>query len=140
MIRVEEGRALIQILILERVRRHSAPDPNASWVLPLRRAYNAGFLPCLTSGAVSLLSSGLSQLGGWAVSGQWNRTDFNSTLRTLMRDYATFPFFSLQVGGDPGETSGGTATKRIQASTPPPSPVRTLIESSRVVGEGVAVC
>ncbi|CAF97851.1 unnamed protein product [Tetraodon nigroviridis] len=38
----------------------------------------------------------LQKLGGWAVSGQWNRTDFNSTLRQLMRDYATFPFFSLQ--------------------------------------------
>ncbi|KAF3839227.1 hypothetical protein F7725_017944 [Dissostichus mawsoni] len=34
-------------------------------------------------------------LGGWAVSGQWNRTDFNSTLSLLMRDYATFPFFNL---------------------------------------------
>lgn len=57
------------------------------------------------------------QLGGWAVSGQWNRTDFNSTLSTLMRDYATFPFFGLQVGQDPKEMSSGTPRRYIQART-----------------------
>lgn len=56
------------------------------------------------------------QLGGWAVSGQWNQTDFNSTLRILMKDYATFPFFSLQVGRDPKEITGGIPKKYIQAS------------------------
>lgn len=56
------------------------------------------------------------QLGGWAVSGQWNRTDFNSTLRTLIKDYATFPFFSLQVGRDPKEITSGVPKKYIQAS------------------------
>lgn len=57
------------------------------------------------------------QLGGWAVSGQWNQTDFNSTLRILMKDYATFPFFSLQVGRDPEEITSGIPKKYIQAST-----------------------
>lgn len=56
------------------------------------------------------------QLGGWAVSGQWNRTDFNSTLRILIKDYATFPFFSLQVGRDPKEITSGVPKKYIQAS------------------------
>ncbi|TWW79056.1 Endothelin-converting enzyme 2 [Takifugu flavidus] len=39
----------------------------------------------------------VQKLGGWPVSGQWIGTDFNSTLRILMKDYATFPFFSLQI-------------------------------------------
>ncbi|AWO96424.1 putative kell blood group glycoprotein-like [Scophthalmus maximus] len=39
----------------------------------------------------------IQKLGGWAVSGQWNKTDFNSTLSLLMRDYATFPFFNLYI-------------------------------------------
>ncbi|KAJ8005168.1 hypothetical protein DPEC_G00143840 [Dallia pectoralis] len=46
------------------------------------------------------------QLGGWAVSGQWNRTDFNTTLSLLMRDYATFPFFSVYAGKDPNDPQG----------------------------------
>lgn len=59
------------------------------------------------------------QLGGWAVSGQWNRTDFNSTLSVLMRDYATFPFFSLQVGRDPKEIAHGTTKTYIQVRSSP---------------------
>lgn len=69
------------------------------------------------------------QLGGWAVSGQWNRTDFNSTLRQLMRDYATFPFFSLQVGPDPEEVTSGIPKKYIQAS-----PVREDSPNASCVG------
>ncbi|XP_029534910.1 kell blood group glycoprotein isoform X1 [Oncorhynchus nerka] len=46
------------------------------------------------------------KLGGWAVSGRWNQTDFNSTLSLLMRDYGTFPFFSVYVGKDPNDTQG----------------------------------
>lgn len=56
------------------------------------------------------------QLGGWAVSGQWNQTDFNSTLSLLMRDYATFPFFNLYVGKDPNEVTHGSTKRYIQAS------------------------
>ncbi|XP_038832930.1 kell blood group glycoprotein isoform X2 [Salvelinus namaycush] len=48
----------------------------------------------------------LHKLGGWAVSGRWNQTDFNSTLSLLMRDYGTFPFFSVYVGKDPNDTQG----------------------------------
>lgn len=58
------------------------------------------------------------QLGGWAVSGQWNQTDFNSTLSLLMRDYATFPLFSLKVGRDPKKTALRTTKQYIQASSP----------------------
>lgn len=56
------------------------------------------------------------QLGGWAVSGQWNGADFNSTLILLMRDYATFPFFNLYVGRDRNEISYETTKRYIQAS------------------------
>lgn len=58
----------------------------------------------------------IQNLGGWAVSGQWNQSDFNSTLGLLMRDYATFPFFNLYVGKDPKEISRGTNRRYIQAS------------------------
>ncbi|XP_076593183.1 kell blood group glycoprotein isoform X2 [Chaetodon auriga] len=60
----------------------------------------------------------IQKLGGWAVSGQWNRTDFNSTLSLLMRDYATFPFFNLYVGKHPNETAHGTAKRYIQIDQP----------------------
>ncbi|KAM8869344.1 kell blood group glycoprotein isoform 3-T3 [Spinachia spinachia] len=60
----------------------------------------------------------IQKLGGWAVSGPWNLTDFNSTLSLLMRDYATFPFFNLYVGRDPNETPRGTTKRYIQIDQP----------------------
>ncbi|KAI4811813.1 hypothetical protein KUCAC02_014685 [Chaenocephalus aceratus] len=66
-----------------------------------------------TAGAEPFLTL-VQKLGGWAVSGQWNRTDFNSTLSLLMRDYATFPFFNLYLGKDPNETPPGSAKRYIQ--------------------------
>uniref|UniRef100_A0A672FZK6 Kell blood group glycoprotein-like n=2 Tax=Salarias fasciatus TaxID=181472 RepID=A0A672FZK6_SALFA len=60
----------------------------------------------------------VQKLGGWAVSGKWNRTDFNSTLRLLMRDYATFPFFNLYVGKDPNEIGQKTTKRYIQIDQP----------------------
>ncbi|XP_041843817.1 kell blood group glycoprotein [Melanotaenia boesemani] len=60
----------------------------------------------------------IQKLGGWAVSGQWNKTDFNSTLGLLMRDYATFPFFNLYVGKDPNETAHGMTKRYIQIDQP----------------------
>ncbi|XP_061675702.1 kell blood group glycoprotein isoform X2 [Syngnathoides biaculeatus] len=58
------------------------------------------------------------QLGGWPVSGQWNQTDFNSTLSTLMRDYATFPFFNVYVGEDPTDTAAKRNKRYIQIDQP----------------------
>ncbi|XP_074539506.1 kell blood group glycoprotein isoform X2 [Halichoeres trimaculatus] len=60
----------------------------------------------------------IQRLGGWAVSGQWDQTDFNITLSLLMRNYSTFPFFNLYVGKDPNETSHGTAKRYIQIDQP----------------------
>ncbi|RVE62738.1 hypothetical protein OJAV_G00161080 [Oryzias javanicus] len=61
----------------------------------------------------------IQKLGGWPVSGVWNKTDFNSTLALLMRDYATFPFFNLNVGKDLNETTRGTTkTRYIQIDQP----------------------
>lgn len=65
---------------------------------------------------ISLSLSVCVQLGGWAVSGQWNQTEFNSTLSLLMRDYATFPFFNLYVGKDPNEITRSTTKRYIQVS------------------------
>lgn len=56
------------------------------------------------------------QLGGWAVSGKWEKADFNTTLGLLMRDYNTFPFFSVYVGKDPSEAIRGINKRYIQAS------------------------
>ncbi|XP_029307040.1 kell blood group glycoprotein isoform X2 [Cottoperca gobio] len=70
-----------------------------------------------TAGAEPFLTL-VQNLGGWAVSGQWNRTDFNATLSLLMRDYATFPFFNLYVGKDPNEIARGTTKRYIQIDQP----------------------
>ncbi|KAI9515385.1 hypothetical protein NQZ68_026118 [Dissostichus eleginoides] len=70
-----------------------------------------------TAGAEPFLML-IQELGGWAVSAQWNRTDFNSTLSLLMRDYATFPFFNLYVGKDPNETPPGSTKRYIQIDQP----------------------
>ncbi|XP_034074803.1 kell blood group glycoprotein isoform X2 [Gymnodraco acuticeps] len=70
-----------------------------------------------TAGAEPFLTL-IQKLGGWAVSGQWNRTDMNSTLSLLMRDYATFPFFNLYVGKDPNETPPGSTKRYIQIDQP----------------------
>ncbi|XP_018593427.2 kell blood group glycoprotein [Scleropages formosus] len=42
----------------------------------------------------------VEKLGGWALSGKWNHTDFNATLSVLMTEYFTFPFFNIYVGRD----------------------------------------
>ncbi|XP_039973433.1 kell blood group glycoprotein isoform X2 [Xiphias gladius] len=77
--------------------------------LDTRSIDNAGEEPFLTL---------IQKLGGWAVSGRWNQTDFNSTLSLLMRDYATFPFFNLYVGKDPKEIARGTTKRYIQIDQP----------------------
>ncbi|KAL7394308.1 hypothetical protein ABVT39_023942 [Epinephelus coioides] len=70
-----------------------------------------------TAGAEPFLTL-IQKLGGWAVSGQWNQTEFNSTLSLLMRDYATFPFFNLYVGKDPNEITHRTTKRYIQIDQP----------------------
>lgn len=70
-----------------------------------------------TAGAEPFLTL-VQKLGGWAVSGKWTRTDFNSTLSLLMRDYATFPFFNLYVGKDPNEIGQETTKRYIQIDQP----------------------
>ncbi|XP_062255905.1 kell blood group glycoprotein isoform X1 [Platichthys flesus] len=77
--------------------------------LDTRSIETAGVEPFLTL---------IHKLGGWAVSGQWNKTDFNATLSLLMRDYATFPFFNLYVGRDPKEMANGRNKRYIQIDQP----------------------
>ncbi|XP_054903671.1 kell blood group glycoprotein isoform X2 [Poeciliopsis prolifica] len=60
----------------------------------------------------------IQKLGGWAVSGEWNRTDFNYTLGLLMREYGTFPFFNLYVGKDPNEAASNRTKRYIQIDQP----------------------
>ncbi|KAM4735883.1 kell blood group glycoprotein [Anableps anableps] len=60
----------------------------------------------------------IQKLGGWAVSGQWNKTDFNYTLGLLMRQYGTFPFFNLYVGKDPNEAASNRTKRYIQIDQP----------------------
>ncbi|CAI5663858.1 unnamed protein product [Oreochromis niloticus] len=70
-----------------------------------------------TAGADPFLTL-IQKLGGWAVSGQWNQTDFNTTLGLLMRDYNTFPFFNIFVGKDPYEAARGINKRYIQIDQP----------------------
>ncbi|XP_030606706.1 kell blood group glycoprotein [Archocentrus centrarchus] len=70
-----------------------------------------------TAGAEPFLTL-IQKLGGWAVSGNWNMADFNTTLGLLMRDYNTFPFFSIYVGKDPTETIRGINKRYIQIDQP----------------------
>ncbi|XP_077065136.1 kell blood group glycoprotein isoform X2 [Siphateles boraxobius] len=60
----------------------------------------------------------LQQLGGWAVSGEWNQKDFNTTLTLLMSQYSTFPFFSVYVGPDSGEEQNASNQHYIQIDEP----------------------
>ncbi|XP_028280206.1 kell blood group glycoprotein [Parambassis ranga] len=93
--------------------------PDGSAVQKAKRFYRS----CLdtrsldTPGAEPFLTL-IQKLGGWAVSGHWNKTNFNSTLGLLMRDYATFPFFNLYVGKDPNETATGKSKRYIQIDQP----------------------
>ncbi|KAM9782522.1 kell blood group glycoprotein [Neosynchiropus ocellatus] len=61
----------------------------------------------------------VEELGGWAVMGQWNQTDFNSTLLSvLMRDFSTFPFFNVFVGADPHDSGSHRSRRYIQIDQP----------------------
>ena len=81
--------------------------------------------PCFLALPTSIVPSLFPQLGGWGVWGAWNQTDFNSTLSLLMRDYVTFPFFSLYVGKDPNDVdprSNRTYIQVWEAGTKTPFP------------------
>ncbi|XP_056143037.1 kell blood group glycoprotein [Lampris incognitus] len=87
------------------------------------RKARAFYLSCLDTNSIEAAGEEpfltlIQKLGGWAVSGQWNKTDFNSTLSLLMRQYSTFPFFKLYVGRDPNETARGPTRKYIQIDQP----------------------
>ncbi|KAM4600684.1 kell blood group glycoprotein [Polymixia lowei] len=78
---------------------------------------------CLDTGSIEAAGAEpfhtlIQKLGGWAVSGQLNLPDFNSTLSLLMKEYSTFPFFNLYVGRDPNEIARGTTRKYIQIDQP----------------------
>ncbi|XP_016413967.1 kell blood group glycoprotein homolog [Sinocyclocheilus rhinocerous] len=60
----------------------------------------------------------IQQLGGWAVSNGWNRTDFNTTLALLMGQYSTFPFFSVYAGSDQFEEQTASSQHYIQIDEP----------------------
>ncbi|KAA0703008.1 Kell blood group glycoprotein [Triplophysa tibetana] len=60
----------------------------------------------------------LKQMGGWAVSGEWIKRDFNSTLALLMSQYSTFPFFSVYVGPNAGDGQTNSNQTYIQIDEP----------------------
>ncbi|KAJ8392883.1 hypothetical protein AAFF_G00070870 [Aldrovandia affinis] len=60
----------------------------------------------------------IDKLGGWAVSGKWNHSDFNFTLSLLMKEYSTFPFFSVYVGKDRNDSDSSSHRKYIQIDQP----------------------
>ncbi|XP_056090882.1 kell blood group glycoprotein [Rhinichthys klamathensis goyatoka] len=81
------------------------------------------FKTCMDAESPEKVGSGpfltlLQQLGGWAVSGEWNQKDFNTTLTLLMSQYSTFPFFSVYVGPDSGEEQITSNQHYIQIDEP----------------------
>ncbi|XP_007504531.2 kell blood group glycoprotein isoform X2 [Monodelphis domestica] len=52
------------------------------------------------SGAEPLLQV-IEELGGWRISGNWTPPDFNHTLKLLMSQYGSFPFFKAYLGPQP---------------------------------------
>ncbi|XP_061573053.1 kell blood group glycoprotein [Cololabis saira] len=108
-------------VLLEHLREilEANDSSNSSAVKKTKEFYNS----CLdtrsmeTTGAEPFLTL-IQKLGGWAVSGQWSKADFNTTLGLLMRDYNTFPFFNLHVGKDPNETAHGITKRYIQIDQP----------------------
>ncbi|XP_066568484.1 endothelin-converting enzyme 1 isoform X1 [Amia ocellicauda] len=90
---------------VQRVLRSILESSNGSGPLDSAQEKASRFYrSCLDTERISVLGAQpvvqlIDKLGGWTVSGR--RSDFNQTLQTLMRDYSTFPFFSVYVGRDP---------------------------------------
>ncbi|XP_036394034.1 kell blood group glycoprotein [Megalops cyprinoides] len=81
------------------------------------------FQSCMNTRRIEQLGSEpvlklIEKLGGWAVSGKWNHGDFNVTLSLLMKEYSTFPFFSVYVGRDPNDSDSTSHRKYIQIDQP----------------------
>lgn len=99
-----------------------APDEAVSMGAAERKAKNF-FKSCMNAESREKMGSEpfltlLQQLGGWAVSGVWNQTDFNSTLALLMGQYSTFPFFNVYVGPEPSEEQSASNRHYIQIDEP----------------------
>ncbi|XP_064165570.1 kell blood group glycoprotein [Anguilla rostrata] len=110
--------ALLQVLrdILESPDRPSSANSAEQKV---RRFYRS----CMDTGTIEKAGPQpalklIEKLGGWAVFGKWNRTDFNVILSLLMKEYATFPFFSVYVGKNPNDSDSSGHRKYIQIDQP----------------------
>lgn len=44
--------------------------------------------------------SSLPQLGGWNITGPWDKDNFQETLQVVTSHYRTSPFFSVYVSAD----------------------------------------
>lgn len=55
-----------------------------------------------------------SQLGGWNITGPWNKNNFQDTLQVITSNYRTSPFFSVYVSAD----SKNSNSNVIQVSRP----------------------
>ncbi|KAJ8289903.1 hypothetical protein GJAV_G00006590 [Gymnothorax javanicus] len=110
--------ALLQVLreILESPSRRSSMD---SAELKMRIFYHS----CMNTSGIEKAGSQpvlklIQKLGGWAVFGEWNRTNFDVTLSVLMKNYSTFPFFSVYVGKDPKDSASSGYRMYIQIDQP----------------------
>lgn len=72
--------------------------------------------PCFPEHRSLLIFSSLpsSQLGGWNITGPWNKNNFQDTLQVITSNYRTSPFFSVYVSAD----SKNSNSNVIQVSGP----------------------
>lgn len=56
--------------------------------------------PLLCTSLTHLSGILFSQLGGWNITGPWDKDNFNKTLQEVTAHYHTSPFFSIYVSAD----------------------------------------
>ncbi|KAJ8354977.1 hypothetical protein SKAU_G00225440 [Synaphobranchus kaupii] len=100
-----------------------SPDPRPSSMNSAEQKVRMFYRSCMDTRAIEKLGSQpvlklIQKLGGWAVYGKWNQTNFNFILSLLMKEYSTFPFFSVYVGKDPNDSDSNGSRKYIQIDQP----------------------
>ncbi|XP_043823329.1 kell blood group glycoprotein isoform X4 [Dromiciops gliroides] len=104
----KESRNILQVLKeknqnrLRKILEASAPWPPDSEEEKTVRFYKA----CMDTDAIDAsgaepLIQVIEELGGWRISGNWTLPDFNHTLKLLMSQYGSFPFFKAYLRPQP---------------------------------------
>ncbi|XP_051856891.1 kell blood group glycoprotein isoform X3 [Antechinus flavipes] len=104
----KESKNILQVLKeknqnrLRRMLEASVPWPPDSAQGKTVRFYKA----CMDTDAIDAsgtepFTQVIEELGGWSISGNWTLPDFNHTLKILMSQYGSFPFFKAYLKPQP---------------------------------------